>query len=62
MKQMGFCLAVAVLLDAVIIRMMILPSILMLLGERAWWPLRPEPGTGTADSEALATLPLRNIA
>ncbi|MFE2094508.1 MMPL family transporter [Streptomyces sp. NPDC059460] len=61
MKQMGFCLAVAVLLDAVIIRMMILPSILMLLGERAWWPLRPRPGTGTADFEAPATLPLQNI-
>ncbi|WP_328901035.1 MMPL family transporter [Streptomyces sp. NBC_00441] len=36
MKQMGFCLAVAVLLDAVVIRMMILPSLLLLLGERAW--------------------------
>ncbi|WP_329119739.1 MMPL family transporter [Streptomyces sp. NBC_01465] len=41
MKQMGFCLAVAVLLDAVVIRMVILPSILLLLGDRAWWPLRP---------------------
>ncbi len=41
MKQMGFCLAVAVLLDAVIIRMMILPSVLLLLGDRAWRPLRP---------------------
>ncbi|MFJ6434365.1 MMPL family transporter [Streptomyces sp. NPDC091416] len=41
MKQMGFCLAVAVLLDAVVIRMMILPSALLLLGERAWRPLRP---------------------
>ncbi|MCM2413078.1 MMPL family transporter [Streptomyces sp. RKAG290] len=40
MKQMGFCLAVAVLLDAVVIRMMILPSVLLLLGERAWRPLR----------------------
>ncbi|MFJ6851904.1 MMPL family transporter [Streptomyces sp. NPDC091271] len=41
MKQMGFCLAVAVLLDAVVIRLMILPSVLLLLGERAWWPGRP---------------------
>lgn len=36
MKQMGFCLAVAVLLDAVVIRLMVLPSVLLLLGERAW--------------------------
>ncbi|MFG2590519.1 MMPL family transporter [Streptomyces sp. NPDC048438] len=41
MKQMGFCLAVAVLLDAVVIRLMVLPSVLLLLGERAWWPGRP---------------------
>lgn len=44
MKQMGFCLAVAVLLDAVVIRMMILPSALLILGERAWRPLRRRPG------------------
>ncbi|MGW6984345.1 MMPL family transporter [Streptomyces sp. NPDC054932] len=48
MKQMGFCLAVAVLLDAVVIRMMVLPSVLLLLGERAWWPRRPARQTGTA--------------
>lgn len=44
MKQMGFCLAVAVLLDAVVIRLMVLPSVLLLLGERAWWPARPARG------------------
>ncbi|WP_406074370.1 MMPL family transporter [Streptomyces virginiae] len=55
MKQMGFCLAVAVLLDAVVVRMMILPSILLLLGERAWWPRRPEQQTGTA---AVPVLPV----
>ncbi|MEU1284122.1 MMPL family transporter [Kitasatospora sp. NPDC005856] len=41
MKQMGFCLAVAVLLDAVVIRLLVLPSLLLLLGDRAWWPFRP---------------------
>ncbi|WP_413752033.1 MMPL family transporter [Streptomyces sp. R-74717] len=58
MKQMGFCLAVAVLLDAVVIRMMILPSILLLLGEHAWWPLRPSP---RAASAARTTRPLQNV-
>lgn len=58
MKQMGFCLAVAVLLDAVVIRMMILPSILLLLGERAWWPLRPAPQIADATP---ATRPLQNV-
>lgn len=56
MKQMGFCLAVAVLLDAVVIRMMILPSALLLLGERAWRPLR-RPRTPDAPA-AVPSLPV----
>ncbi|MEU9101663.1 MMPL family transporter, partial [Streptomyces sp. NPDC048361] len=39
-KQIGFSLAVAVLLDAFIIRVMILPSALILLGDASWWPSR----------------------
>ncbi|MVO90479.1 MMPL family transporter [Streptomyces sp. p1417] len=38
MKQMGFVLAVAVLLDAFVIRVMILPAALLLLGDATWWP------------------------
>ncbi|MEV5975395.1 MMPL family transporter [Streptomyces sp. NPDC052114] len=40
MKQIGFSLAVAVLLDAFIIRTMILPSAMILLGNASWWPSR----------------------
>jgi RND superfamily putative drug exporter len=40
MKQMGFVLAAAVLLDAFIVRIMILPSAMTLLGEASWWPSR----------------------
>ena len=40
MKQMGFALAVAVLLDAVVIRITILPALMLLLGDRSWWPSR----------------------
>ncbi|MCM2391051.1 MMPL family transporter [Streptomyces albipurpureus] len=36
MKQMGVGLAVAVLLDATIVRMVLLPSVMALLGERNW--------------------------
>jgi RND superfamily putative drug exporter len=38
MKQIGFVLAAAVLLDAFIVRIMILPSAMLLLGEASWWP------------------------
>ncbi|MFD3607074.1 MMPL family transporter [Streptomyces atroolivaceus] len=59
MKQMGFCLAVAVLLDAVIIRLMVLPSVLLLLGERAWWPGRP--GRRGGRTEIPAAGPLADV-
>ncbi|MEV4037823.1 MMPL family transporter [Streptomyces umbrinus] len=40
MKQIGFVLAAAVLLDAFVIRVLILPTAMLLLGEASWWPSR----------------------
>ncbi|WP_216843971.1 MMPL family transporter [Phytoactinopolyspora alkaliphila] len=40
MKQMGVGLAVAVLIDAVIIRAVVLPSLMVLLGRANWWAPR----------------------
>lgn len=39
-KQIGFSLAIGVLLDAIVVRVMILPSALILLDKFAWWPSR----------------------
>jgi RND superfamily putative drug exporter len=36
-KMIGFGLASAVLLDAFVVRMAIVPAVLALLGDRAWW-------------------------
>ncbi|MFI8088545.1 MMPL family transporter [Streptomyces sp. NPDC086080] len=36
-KMIGFGLAVAVLFDAFVVRMAIVPAVLALLGDRAWW-------------------------
>src|SRR5690606_9616260 len=36
-KSMGFALAVGVLLDAFVVRMIIMPALLALLGKWAWW-------------------------
>ena len=36
-KLMGFGLAVAVLLDATIVRMLLVPATMELLGDRNWW-------------------------
>jgi RND superfamily putative drug exporter len=36
-KQLGVGLAVAILLDATVVRAVLLPSLLTLLGDRTWW-------------------------
>ena len=36
-REMGVILAVAVLLDATLIRLLLQPVVLRLLGARAWW-------------------------
>jgi RND superfamily putative drug exporter len=64
MKQMGFVLAAAVLLDAFIVRIMILPSVLTLLGKASWWPSRgmrsvQPKQTGAADSVSVSSYGMR---
>jgi RND superfamily putative drug exporter len=53
MKQIGFVLAAAVLLDAFVVRIMVLPSAMLLLGEASWWPSRAA-GRVAADSAQMA--------
>lgn len=55
MKQIGFSLAAAVLLDAFVIRLLVLPSLMLLLGERSWWPSRPVLRAGSAAPAARPT-------
>jgi len=35
--ELGVTLAVAVLLDATVVRLMLVPSLMGLLGDRNWW-------------------------
>jgi RND superfamily putative drug exporter len=51
-KQLGVGLAVAILIDATIIRAVVLPSVMTLLGNANWWAprfLRPRPSAAHAD-------------
>ncbi|MFD8914386.1 MMPL family transporter [Streptomyces sp. NPDC059575] len=57
MKQIGFVLAAAVLIDAFVVRVLVLPSALLLLGERTWWPVRPARAVESAPAPALADVP-----
>ncbi|HZE37341.1 MAG TPA: MMPL family transporter [Stackebrandtia sp.] len=52
MKQLGFGLTLAVILDAVVVRIMILPAILTLLGRASWWPSRLDRRTPRAGAVA----------
>ena len=36
-KQMGFALAFGVLIDAFVVRMTLVPAVMSMLGDRAWW-------------------------
>ncbi|MGK5444827.1 MMPL family transporter [Micromonospora sp. URMC 105] len=44
-KMIGIGLATAVLVDATVIRVVLAPAVLGMLGHRAWWPLRRSPST-----------------
>lgn len=62
MKMMGVGLSAAILVDATVVRLVMLPALLVLLGDRAWRTTRPEPPVGeilAEDGADLARVPVR---
>jgi putative drug exporter of the RND superfamily len=64
LQELGVGLSLGILLDATLVRGVVLPSVLVLLGERTWWLPRPvrrllrlaaPPDSGTATSLPTAT-------
>ena len=58
MKELGVGLAVAVLVDALVVRTILLPSLMMLLGRWNWWPGRirvTKPAPVTQSGELVLT-------
>jgi RND superfamily putative drug exporter len=61
MKQMGFVLAAAVLIDAFVVRVMVLPAAMLLLGEASWWPARPVRRATTAPEKRSPSRPAVDV-
>ncbi|MFE0171824.1 MMPL family transporter [Streptomyces sp. NPDC059002] len=53
MKQLGFGLCMAVILDVVVVRILIMPAVLQLLAGRLWWP-------GSAGDRLQVAVPARH--
>ncbi|KRB78447.1 hypothetical protein ASE01_04050 [Nocardioides sp. Root190] len=50
--QVGFTIAVGLLLDTFVVRSLLVPALATLLGERLWWPQKPRPAVVEAGSDA----------
>ncbi|UGQ12902.1 MMPL family transporter [Yinghuangia sp. ASG 101] len=68
MKQMGVGLAAAVLIDAIVVRIVVLPSLMVLLGNRNWWPGKipgggrpPAPGAPPRPTGSPYEVPARSV-
>ncbi|MER7403394.1 MMPL family transporter [Streptomyces sp. NPDC000070] len=61
MKQIGFVLAAAVLIDAFVVRVMVLPAAMLLLGEASWWPSRPGRRVPAAPEKSSASRPAVDV-
>ena len=56
LQQFGFALAVAVLFDAILVRMMLVPAMMQLFGARNWWPGSRSVPASEPESEPNAAL------
>jgi RND superfamily putative drug exporter len=55
-KALGITFAVAILLDATLIRLLLVPAMMRVLGELNWWPgSRPKPAAGAAAEPGILT-------
>ncbi len=63
MKMMGVGLSAAILIDATLIRLVMLPAVLVLLGDRVWWPARisPDRGEFVTEPESVLVTPTRPL-
>ena len=47
--EVGLAVAIGVLVDTMLVRSLLVPALVIALGDRTWWPARPEPVPGAED-------------
>jgi RND superfamily putative drug exporter len=57
----GVGLALSVVIDATVVRSIIVPAAMQLLGRANWWPGRPRPAAPQPDPSQAATASLRHV-
>jgi RND superfamily putative drug exporter len=61
LRQMGVGLAAAIAIDATVVRILLLPSVMALLGRANWWPTTvSSPHPATAPVPAVYTVATRH--
>ena len=53
--QVGLIVGIGVLIDALIVRTVVLPALIGVLGDRIWWPARPHTGAAVSETSANET-------
>jgi RND superfamily putative drug exporter len=49
--QIGLIVGIGVLVDTLVVRTLVVPSLFSLVGDRMWWPSRPAAPAGPSGAE-----------
>ncbi|MCM3660651.1 MMPL family transporter [Georgenia satyanarayanai] len=53
--QLGLIVSLGVVVDTLVVRTLLVPALITVLGERFWWPSRPSHAVGSDDVDVAAT-------